>query len=135
MREAGLTVRTDAAANLIGRRAGRRDGPVPLLGSHLDTVPGGGRFDGIAGVVAGLEIIRAVAELAIPCCRLPSGAGHDASHLAWIAPTGMLFVPSRGGRSHCPEEWTDLPDLVSGVRALAGTLRRLDRQPPEFGVR
>ncbi len=366
MREAGLAVRTDAAANIVGRRPGRRDGPVLVLGSHLDTVPSGGRLDGMAGVVAGLEIIRAFeesgvwtehpvevvaftneepnafglstigsramagrlaaaqvmamrdpsgrtlaealdsvgghsagletaarrageiaaylelhieqgpvletlkipvgivtgiaapsrlrvtirgrpdhagttpmatradslaaaaeiilglegiarqqadvvgttgvitntpnhanvipgrtelvveyrsirpeaiaetkrrllgeltrvratrrvdivqeflmeeapvqipaevlaaaeaacAELAIPCHRLPSGAGHDANHLARIAPVGMLFVPSVGGRSHCPEEWTELADLVQGVRALAGTLLWLDRCPP-----
>ncbi|MBM9467003.1 M20 family metallo-hydrolase [Nakamurella leprariae] len=59
---------------------------------------------------------------------MPSGAGHDSAHIAAMAPTGMIFVPSRDGRSHCPEEWTDLADLGRGVHALAATLVRLDRR-------
>jgi beta-ureidopropionase / N-carbamoyl-L-amino-acid hydrolase len=62
-RQAGLAVRLDAASNLIGRRDGRRaDAPAILLGSHSDTVPNGGRFDGIAGVLCGLEIARALQD-------------------------------------------------------------------------
>jgi N-carbamoyl-L-amino-acid hydrolase len=59
---------------------------------------------------------------------VPSGATHDAAHLARLCPMGMIFVPSRDGRSHCPEEWTDVRDIVEGVRVLAETLRRLDTQ-------
>jgi beta-ureidopropionase / N-carbamoyl-L-amino-acid hydrolase len=63
LREAGLAIRIDAAGNLIGRREGRGPGaPAILVGSHSDTVPGGGRFDGIAGVIAALEVSRALAE-------------------------------------------------------------------------
>lgn len=58
---------------------------------------------------------------------LPSGAGHDAAHMAVLAPTGMIFVPSVDGRSHCPEEWTDIIDIAAGVHALATTLLSLDR--------
>ena len=59
--EAGLTVRLDAAANLIGRLDGAEsDAPVIMLGSHSDTVPSGGRFDGPAGVLAALEAVRAM---------------------------------------------------------------------------
>ena len=39
----------------------------------------------------------------------------------------MLFVPSRGGRSHCPEEWTEPAHLEAGVAALLATLLELDR--------
>jgi len=60
--EADFEVRIDAAANLIGYRAGQRDAPCIMVGSHLDTVPGGGRFDGIAGVIAGLEVARRFRE-------------------------------------------------------------------------
>ena len=52
MREAGLEVDTDGAGNTLGRRG---DGRV-WIGSHLDSVPDGGRFDGVLGVVAGLEL-------------------------------------------------------------------------------
>lgn len=63
MRAAGLTTRLDAAGNLIGRREGRDPGAKAIVvGSHTDTVPDGGRFDGIAGVVTGLEIARALAD-------------------------------------------------------------------------
>ncbi|MBX9830294.1 MAG: Zn-dependent hydrolase [Xanthobacteraceae bacterium] len=59
--QAGLTVRLDTAANLIGRIDGAgRDAPTIMLGSHSDTVPSGGRFDGPAGVLAALEVVRAM---------------------------------------------------------------------------
>jgi N-carbamoyl-L-amino-acid hydrolase len=75
------------------------------------------------------EVLAAVVcDLRLPVRRLPSFAGHDANHMARIAPTGMLFVPSRGGRSHCPEEWTDLADVARGVQALGEALVRFDRQ-------
>ncbi len=60
---AGLTVELDAAGNLVGRRAGQDAGLKPLVtGSHCDTVVGGGRFDGIAGVLAGIEVAHALKE-------------------------------------------------------------------------
>ena len=51
--------------------------------------------------------------------RLASGAGHDAQFLHFLCPTAMIFVPSRGGLSHCPEEHTEAEDLLRGVRVLA----------------
>lgn len=60
---AGLQVRLDAAGNLIGRRPGRRNDLKPLAtGSHTDTVNAGGRFDGILGVLAGLEVAHALQD-------------------------------------------------------------------------
>jgi len=58
--EEGLAVRIDTAGNLIGRWEGMSGGPVLMTGSHSDTVPSGGRFDGIAGVLSGLAAIRAL---------------------------------------------------------------------------
>jgi N-carbamoyl-L-amino-acid hydrolase len=59
--EAGLTVRLDAGGNLIGRLPGSdATGKTIMLGSHSDTVPAGGRFDGIAGVIAALEAVRSL---------------------------------------------------------------------------
>jgi N-carbamoyl-L-amino-acid hydrolase len=61
MRELGLVTSIDAAGNLIGRREGTGPGAgTIMIGSHSDTVVGGGRFDGIAGVIAGLEIVAAL---------------------------------------------------------------------------
>ncbi len=57
--------------------------------------------------------------------EMTSGAGHDAQVLTAAARTGMLFVPSVGGRSHCPEEATAAEDVVLGTRVLATALREL----------
>lgn len=56
-RDAGCSVRVDAIGNLFVRRPGTRDVPPVLVGSHLDTQPTGGKFDGILGVLGGLEVI------------------------------------------------------------------------------
>lgn len=56
MREAGLRVGVDAAGNIIGRREGREPNlPAILFGSHIDSVPGGGNYDGDLGVMGGIE--------------------------------------------------------------------------------
>ncbi|HEY3229614.1 MAG TPA: Zn-dependent hydrolase, partial [Roseiflexaceae bacterium] len=60
MREAGLNAVVDAAGNLIGRRAGEAVRPTLMIGSHTDTVPGAGRFDGMLGVLAGIAVARAL---------------------------------------------------------------------------
>lgn len=62
MQQAGLTVRLDAAGNLIGRLPGRSPAPALATGSHIDTVPSGGRFDGHLGVLAGIEVARTLQE-------------------------------------------------------------------------
>src|SRR5690625_597594 len=58
MKEAGLTISEDAVGNVYGRREGKKDLAPILIGSHLDTVPEGGHYDGIAGVVTALEAVR-----------------------------------------------------------------------------
>jgi N-carbamoyl-L-amino-acid hydrolase len=58
--------------------------------------------------------------------RLPSGAGHDAQSMAKICPMGMVFVPSRGGISHAPEEYTSADLITAGVDVLMGALMRAD---------
>jgi hydantoinase/carbamoylase family amidase len=50
--------------------------------------------------------------------RMISGAGHDSALLADLTPTGMIFVPSQGGRSHCPEEFTRPEDIGLGCEML-----------------
>ncbi|HYF92782.1 MAG TPA: Zn-dependent hydrolase [Symbiobacteriaceae bacterium] len=62
MEEAGLQVRRDAVGNLFGRLPGRRPGPAVLTGSHLDSVPNGGHYDGPAGVLAALEAVQSMRE-------------------------------------------------------------------------
>lgn len=76
------------------------------------------------------EHIREAAEVHGLANRpLASGAGHDAAFVARIAPSAMIFVPSRGGISHAPEEWTDTEAIARAADVLALTLSTLDQRP------
>ncbi|MGH3354946.1 MAG: M20 family metallo-hydrolase [Nocardioidaceae bacterium] len=57
---------------------------------------------------------------------LTSGASHDSQMINRLTPTGMVFVPSKAGLSHVPEEWTSATDLATGVQVLASALLNLD---------
>lgn len=99
MREAGLDVRIDAAANLIGRRAGSDESLRPIaLGSHIDTVPRGGKYDGALGVIGALEV-----------CRTLSDLGLTTRHPLEV----LAFTNEEGGRFHRG---------LFGSRAMAGLL-------------
>ncbi|MEQ9171807.1 MAG: Zn-dependent hydrolase [Rhodospirillales bacterium] len=65
-KDAGLAVRIDRMGNIIGRRAGADDDAPPVVtGSHLDSQPLGGKFDGAYGVLAGLEVVRALNDAGV----------------------------------------------------------------------
>ena len=99
MAAAGLSARVDAGGNLIGVRPGTEAGTAPIVvGSHSDTVVGGGRFDGIAGVIAGLEVAQRLAEQGIAL-----------RHPLWVV-------------DFLAEEPTDFGTSCIGSRAMAGTL-------------
>jgi N-carbamoyl-L-amino-acid hydrolase len=73
-----------------------------------------------------LDAIKAsVDTLGLPSTHLSSGAAHDAQIIAGIAPTGMIFVPSKEGRSHSAAEWTAWNDIEAGANTLLNTLKRL----------
>ena len=75
------------------------------------------------------EVIGQAAEtLDLSYARLPSGAAHDAQNMAHIAPSALIFVPSVGGISHSPQEYTKPRDVANGANLLLQTLIRLDRQ-------
>ncbi|MFC2156828.1 Zn-dependent hydrolase [Acidobacteriota bacterium] len=94
MNEAGLDVRIDAAANIIGRREGRIPGLPPiLLGSHTDTVPHGGKYDGALGVLSAIECAQVIYE-----------NGIQTRHPLEI----VVFTDEEGG--------------LAGSRAMTGTL-------------
>jgi N-carbamoyl-L-amino-acid hydrolase len=59
---------------------------------------------------------------------LPSGATHDAQSMSRLAPSGMIFIPSIGGISHAPEEFSRPPDIVNGANVLLRTVLQLDSQ-------
>jgi N-carbamoyl-L-amino-acid hydrolase len=60
MKDAGLEVRVDPAGNIFGRRAGSEQLPTLLFGSHIDSVPHGGNFDGPLGSLGAIEVVRAL---------------------------------------------------------------------------
>jgi N-carbamoyl-L-amino-acid hydrolase len=69
---------------------------------------------------------RATARLGYRQSLMYSAAEHDAAVMAALGPAAMIFVPSRDGRSHCPEEWTHTSDILAGVHALAECLITAD---------
>jgi hydantoinase/carbamoylase family amidase len=71
-------------------------------------------------------IAEAIRDVGQQPFAMPSGAGHDAMVLAPHVPAGMIFVPSRGGISHSPREWTEWADAALGADVLLQTVLRLD---------
>lgn len=67
-------------------------------------------------------------ELDLSTLYMPSGAGHDAQDMAKIAPTGMIFIPSVGGISHSPKEYSRPEDIVNGVNVLLHTILKIDQE-------
>ena len=74
-------------------------------------------------------IAASASELGFKTMSLPSGAGHDAQNLARICPMGMIFIPSVGGISHAPTEFSRPQDITNGANVLLGALRKLDATP------
>jgi allantoate deiminase len=74
-------------------------------------------------LVAALE--DAALGQGVPYMKMASGAAHDSQQMAKIARVAMVFVRSKDGRSHTPEEFSSIPDIVAGIRVLAGALHAL----------
>lgn len=98
-REAGLALSVDAIGNLFARRAGTDPDAAPvMMGSHLDTQPEGGRFDGVYGVLAGLEVLRRLDDLGIQT-RKPLEVA------VWTNEEGARFTPAMFARRCSPAAW------------------------------
>src|SRR5690625_1417714 len=129
-RAAGLEPRVDAGANLLGERRGTEpERGALLLGSHIDTVTGGGRFDGIAGVIAALEVAQVLHENGVKLrhdlviadflSEEPSDYGAScvgSSALAGTLSPAMLSRTNPAGES-----------LAAALRRMGGDPARLDR--------
>lgn len=90
-KEAGLAVEVDAIGNIFARRAGTDPKQAPVaMGSHLDSQPSGGKFDGAFGVMAGLEVIRTLNDAGIRT-RAPLEV------VSWTNEEGSRFVPTLMG--------------------------------------
>ena len=106
---AGMSVRVDAIGNMFARRSGADDSLPPVMtGSHLDTQPSGGKFDGAYGVMAGLEVVRRLNDLGIRT-RAPIEVA------AWTNEEGSRFVPTMMGSG-----------VFAGVYALHEMLKQKD---------
>ncbi len=72
-------------------------------------------------------IDQSAKELGLTTKQMPSGAGHDAQDMARLAPVGMIFIPSVGGISHSPKEFSRPKDIENGANVLLGAVMKLDR--------
>ena len=89
----GCTVRVDTMGNIFARRAGEEDGLAPVMtGSHLDTQPTGGKYDGVYGVLAGLEVIRTLDDMDHRTRR-------PFEVVVWTNEEGCRFAPAMVGSS------------------------------------
>ncbi|MEK7401715.1 MAG: M20 family metallo-hydrolase [Gemmatimonadota bacterium] len=77
----------------------------------------------IRGIIA-----EAARELKLTTKTMPSGAGHDAQAMAQIGPMGMIFIPSIGGISHSPKEFSTPEDIERGARVLMGAVLLVDKR-------
>ncbi len=76
------------------------------------------------------QIAASAENLGLSYKTMPSGAGHDAQDMALIAPAGMIFVPSVGGISHSPKEFTSAEDMANGANVLMHAILDLDKKLP-----
>ncbi|MGO4677479.1 Zn-dependent hydrolase [Bosea sp. 2YAB26] len=90
MQALGLDVKIDAIGNVVGILKGREEGPAVILGSHIDTVGTGGRFDGALGVIAGLEVLAALRDAGLQPKR-------DMAVIAFTNEEGARFHPDMLG--------------------------------------
>lgn len=74
------------------------------------------------------EIASSAKSLGLTYQYMPSGAGHDAQDISRFAPVGMIFVPSKGGISHSPKEFTSAEDMANGANVLLHTILALDKK-------
>lgn len=113
---AGCTVRVDAVGNIFARRPGSdADAPCVMTGSHLDTQPLGGRFDGAYGVLAGLEVVRALNDAGLRT-RAPVDI------VVWTDEEGCRFTAKTMGSA-----------VFAGLTPLAQVLDAVDPDGRRFG--
>ncbi len=124
MRKAGLGVRIDAAGNIVGRREGRDGALRPILfGSHVDSVPNGGNFDGALGTLAALEVMEALGEAGVT-------TAHPLEMVGWANEEGVAYGGgldgSRAAAGQVPAG--EMDQVWNGVKR-ADALRKIGGDP------
>ena len=132
MREVGLSVRVDTAGNIIGRREGSVEGlPVIMFGSHIDSVPGGGNYDGDVGVIGAIEAIQLLNENGLSTrhpLEVVSFTDEEGGLTGSRAMVGQLSERTLEVMSHSGMT------IREGIREVGGDPNRLDlaeRKPGE----
>ena len=127
MQALGLDVKIDAIGNIVGILKGREDGPAVIMGSHIDTVGTGGRFDGALGVVAGVEVLATLRDAGLVPKR-------DMAVIAFTNEEGARFHPDMlgsyvwaGGMSVAAAH----AELDADGAVLGTELRRIGYEGPE----
>lgn len=123
MKAAGLKVRIDSAGNIIGRRDGSEDLPVIMFGSHIDSVPGGGNYDGDVGVIGAIEVAQVLNEGNVT-------TRHPLEVVVFSDEEGGL-VGSRAMAGHLSDSALDLlshsgKTIRDGIREIGGDPENLD---------
>lgn len=127
----GANVIPDITAFTVDIRSGKEEHVLNVI-EKVKALAGSYRGDGIEITVEQLlyiqpkemnkEIVsllkKTTSGLEIPNCNINSGAGHDAMVFSDFTNVGMLFIPSKAGLSHCPEEWSDSGHIANAVEIL-----------------
>lgn len=114
-RGAGCDVRIDRVGNIFARRGGLQDGLLPVLtGSHLDSQPTGGKFDGVYGVLAAFEVIETLDDAGIE-------TQHPVEIVSWTNEEGARFAPGLTGSG-----------VYTGHLGLERMLGTIDKQGLKF---
>ena len=115
----GVLDRLIARSRDLAERVATRHN-LEVVCDELDQQASAAMSPSICGHIAG-----AAESLGLDTLDMASGAGHDAQVMAGVCDTGMIFIPSQGGRSHCPQEWSDWQDIENGANVLLRTVARL----------
>jgi N-carbamoyl-L-amino-acid hydrolase len=118
----GKLTRFKARFEQLGREIGASTGTTFAMKSLVDSEPA------IADPRVMGWIEASAAALGLTRQRMPSGAGHDAQEIAQIAPMGMIFVPSIGGISHSPREYSKPEDITHGANVLLNAVVAADAE-------
>lgn len=113
-------VRFNALFERIGREIGRDTGTTFTFRSLVDSAPALADERIMGGIAS------SASALGLSHVRMPSGAGHDAQEIAQIAPMGMIFIPSIGGISHSPKEFSTAADITRGADVLLNAVLAAD---------
>jgi N-carbamoyl-L-amino-acid hydrolase len=133
MREAGLDVRVDPAGNIFGRHAGTENLPVLLFGSHIDSVPHGGNFDGDVGSLGAIEVMRTLREqkakarhpLEVVVWTNEEGGRYYAGLFGSSAAAGLLPTDIAERRDEAGEKLSDWLQKMGGDASQIGAARIL----------